>query len=206
MNTFYQTIDKEVLQAIPNNWRTLPTDKLLGKDPCKVRFAFNCSTNNGKSTLINILALDSSLPIDKKIEKQLESLRDYIISKGSTLIVLHEQDRSNYENDLGIFISESFNIESKNFITIPCYKDLGYKTTINGQDYEDLNRVIHDIWNGELKFSGPSPGNQKVNLEVMQDECWKCKKAMKTVTGIVFPNKELNKWNNLAESYRYLLK
>jgi hypothetical protein len=35
-----------------------------------------------------------------------------------------------------------------------------------------------------------------VNLEIMRDECWKCKYSMRTVTGIVFPDRQLSRWDN----------
>lgn len=71
-----------------------------------------------------------------------------------------------------------------------------HSSIIDGNKYENLSNVIRDIWSGKLRFSGPQIGIQQINLEIMIDKCWKCKNIMKTVSGIVFPNKQLDKWDN----------
>ena len=56
--------------------------------------------------------------------------------------------------------------------------------------------MIHDLWSGKLIFFGPKTGLQNVNLELMKDKCLNCNKNIKTVTGIVFPDQYLDKWDN----------
>ena len=196
MNSFNDIINSEIRKAIPSNWRLIPNEKLLGNDSIKIKFAFNSALIQGKSKLINILTLDSTFSLNDEIEKQILNLRNYIISKNCIFVIICEQENQRYHNDISGFESETLKIDSPNYFSLSCFRDKGLKTTIDGSKYEDLNKVIHDIWSGKLKFYGIEIGIQKVNLELMNDECWKCNKPMTTVTGIVFPNKQLDTWNN----------
>lgn len=196
MKEIYQYIDNEIKNALPEKWRFIPKDKLLGKDDYKISYAFNSSGNRGQSKLINILVLDSEIKLDGITESQIVKLRDYIISKDCLFVVVVEQRNSKHLDDSGIFESESLKINHENYISLYCCHDQGLKTTIDGIKYEDLSLILGDLWKGRLKYFGISKGIQQVNLEIMEDECWKCKEKIRTVTGIVFPNIQLNTWNN----------
>jgi len=201
ISNFYNIVDDEVKIALPPDWKRIPPGKLLGKEPYKIRHAFHSSQVDGKSKLINILVLPMSLRLDGNIESQLIKLRDYILSRDCLLIVINEEQEAGSLADTGQFIEENLFIDNPNFLWIICSRGNGYKTSIEWKVFEDLNTVIHDLWNGTLRYAGPKIGLQQVNLELMQDECWKCNKIMKTVTGIVFPNKQLRHWNNVDWLY-----
>lgn len=196
MRNFYDVVDSEIRKAIPSNWKMISSDKLLGKEPYKIDYAFNSSIIDGKSKLINILVLDTAFPIDGQSKKEILNLRNYIISKDCVLIVICQQEKSDFHNDISGFVTEWINIDSPNYYSISSCLNKNFRTTIDGEIFEDLNIVIHDIWSGKLKFSGPKIGTQQVNLEIMKDECWKCNRNMKTVTGIVFSNRQLDEWTN----------
>ncbi len=201
MKNFNDVIDSEIRKSIPGNWKLTGGEKLLGKEPCKIRYAFNSSIIDGKSQLINILVLDKDFILNDKIENQIINLKNYIISEDSILIVICEQESTDYIDDIKCFVSEMTDYDSQNFYSIFCYLDKDFKTTINGDNFEDLNLVIRDIWSGNLRFLGPKTGIQNVNIEIMADKCWKCNKTMKTVTGIVFPNKQFENWDNFDWLY-----
>lgn len=196
LNNFSQFVDHQVEKAIPASWKKIPTEKLLGKGRFKIRHAFHSSPLYGQSRLINLLVLPLSLEIDERAEIQLIELRDYILSKGAMLIVISEEQKSNSLGNTGQFISESLRINSRCFVWLVCSRDQNYRTNIDSDVFEDLDKVIHDLWNGVLYYDGPSAGLQQVNLELMLDECWKCHKPMTTVTGLVFPNIQLERWDN----------
>lgn len=201
VSNFYKIIDDEVKIALPPDWKRIPSDKLLGKEPYKIRHAFHSSRVDNKSKLINILVLPLSLRLDGNIESQLIKLRDYILSRDCLFIVINEEEEAGSLADIGQFIEENLFIDNPNFLWIICSRDKGYKTSIEWQAFEDLNMVIHDLWDGTLHYAGPKIGLQQVNLELIQDNCWKCNKIMKTVTGVVFPNKQLRYWNNVDWLY-----
>jgi len=196
MKEIYQYLDNEIKKALPENWRFIPNDKLLGKDDYKISYAFNSSGTKNKSKLINILVLNSGVELNEYTESRIIKLRDYIISKDCLFVVIVEQENSKYLNDTGIFESENLKLNHKNYISFYCYQDQKLKTTVDGIKYEDLNQVIRDLWSGKLNYDGISKGSQFVNLELMNDECWKCKRKIRTVTGIVFPNIQLETWSN----------
>jgi hypothetical protein len=196
MSNFYNVIDHEVLKSIPLNWRLVPEDKLLGKSPYKIRYAFNSSMISGKSKLINILVLGSSISLDKYTKDRIIQLRDYILSKDCILIVIYEEETEKSLNVMGQFVEEDIRMVNPNFISIACYQDQYYRTKINGTGFENLNESIHDIWNGTLRYFGPTAGLQRVNLELMRYNCWNCKKSIKKVTGVVFPDQQLKQWDN----------
>ncbi len=196
MKDIYQYIDDEIKKALPGNWRFIPKDKLLGKGDCKVSYAFNSTGDRGKSKLINIFVINSQMKLNEIKESKITRLRDYIISKNCLFVVVVEQPNSKYLDDLGIFESESLKLNHRNYISFYCSHDQALKTTIDGIEYEDLGLVIKDLWGGKLNYFGVSKGTQQVNLEIMEDECWKCKQKIRTVTGIVFPNIQLDTWDN----------
>ncbi len=201
LNNFSRFVDQQVQKALPANWKKIPEEKLPGKGRLKIRHSFHSAPIHGQSRLINLLVLPLSFEIDEHAEIQLTRLRDYILSKGAMLVVISEEEESNSYGDTGQFISESLQINSPGFVWLVCGRDQQYQTTIEFDVLEDLNKVIHDLWKGILYYDGPPTGLQQVNLELMQDECWKCHKPMTTVTGLVFPNTQLQRWDNLDWLY-----
>jgi len=201
MKKFNAVVEIEIKKAIPSNWNLIPNDKLLGAEPFKVSYAFNSSIIDGKSKLMNILVLEKDFPLNEQTEKQIFNLRNYIISKDCILIVIGELEEDGDYNEVSDFISESLMIENQNYYSILCSLDEGFTVTVEDKNFEDLNGIIHDIWSGNLRFAGPGLGNQKVNLEIMKDKCWKCNKIMKTVSGIVFPDVQLDHWDNIDWQY-----
>jgi hypothetical protein len=196
---FYDFVDSEVAKALPSEVRRIAPDKLLGEDPCRIRHAFHSSPINDKSRLVNLLALPASFQLSGYIEDRLFKLRDHLLSKNWLLVVIFEDAKAS--NDLGIFIEEQLSVESPGFLWLRCDFDKKYKTTLDYEGYEDLHSVIHDLWKGIVGYAGPTVGEQLVNLELMEDVCSNCHQLMKTVTGIVFPNKSLRRWDNPDWAY-----
>jgi hypothetical protein len=40
MSNFYEMVGSAIRQALPNNWKFVSSEKLLGVEPCKVQYAF----------------------------------------------------------------------------------------------------------------------------------------------------------------------
>lgn len=198
---FYEFVAQQVLRALPVNWKHIPAEKLLGKPPYQISHAFNTGMNEGKSKLINILVLPLSVTLDKEAENQLIRLRDYILSRKCLLVVISEEENSGLHADTGIFISEDLRVENEYFLWLQCAHDQGGRTTIDGTNFLDLQVMLHELWKGKIAYSGPKEGFQQVNLEIMKDSCWKCKQEMSTVTGVVFPDKQLRNWASANWKY-----
>ena len=190
--TFEELVDQQ-LNIIFQRFdiKLFADEKLLGKVPYKVRYAFFYRFER-YSKLINILTLPQSIQFNDTLEKELLRLRNYILSKNCMLIVIYEQ-RSDYEkvDHLLEFLIEDFDLISDNYYSIPFYKEKAV----------DILDEISNTLLEAISFEGPRVSRQIVNIEVAEDECWKCHKKMMTVTGVVFPNMKLNDWNNTKWQY-----
>jgi len=193
---FYDFVAKELKMAIPADWKRVPVGKLPGRKPFKISMAFRSIKFDGKSKLINVLILPMSLELDDYEEYQLVLLRDRILSKGEMLVAISEEERAGSLGATGQFIEESLWLGTSNFLWIICNRDQKLQASVESELLGDLHTVIRELWQGEFEYDGPTVGLQQVNLEMMQDKCPKCRKRIMTVTGIVFPNLPLDRWDN----------
>lgn len=198
---FYQFVDKEVEKGLPADSKRIASDKLLGREPIKIRHAFQTKPVNSKSRLVNLLVLPPELQLSQRIEGQIIKLQNYILSRDCVMIVVQVEEEKNTLGNIGGFIEDSMAINNPNLLWLRCIANIDYQASVIYDQYEDLFEIIRDVWNGSLSYKGPIPGFQKVNIELMKDECWSCHAAMKTVTGIVFPNMQLSNWSNFEWKY-----
>ncbi|GAA3989381.1 hypothetical protein [Mucilaginibacter dorajii] len=197
---FYLFVENELQRSLPANWQRISADKLLGDEPCKISHAFLANIR-GEQKLVNILILPFSLNLDSVQENALLKLRDYILSKSCLLIVINEEAAVKQLGNTGVFISENLQVHSPHFIWMTCYRDKKNQTTFDGSNYESLHLGFASFWDGTLSYMGPKEGFQQLNLEIMRDHCWKCKQEIKTVTGIVFPDRQLDNWDSTEWRY-----
>ena len=194
---FYQYVDHEIEKALPTTCKRIASDKLLGKAPTNIRHAFMSAGKNGKAKLINVLVLSPDLDIDDShLTDRLIKLRDYILSKDCMLVVIYPEEDNRSIDDLGVFIDEELVSNGPNFLVIRCIVELGYKAEIEFERFDTVKDIISDLWEEKLVYKGPTIGSQHVNIELMADSCWKCGIDMSTVTGIVFPDKQMSNWDN----------
>lgn len=69
-----------------------------------------------------------------------------------------------------------------------------YVTAPTGRRREPLSDTIRDLWSGDLFYHGPHEGVQTVGIETMRDTCRRCLATLETVTGIVFPDRQVADW------------
>ncbi len=117
------------------------------------------------------------------------------------LIVISEEEHAGSLWDIGIFIEDHLFVNSPHFLWLICSRDKEYKTILDMEPFEDLHTVLRDLLEGHVYYDGPKAGLQPVNLELMQDQCPECDKPMTTVTGLVFPDQQLKRWDN--EEWQY---
>lgn len=202
MTDFYQYVDGEIEKALPAACKRISPDKLLGEAPINIRYAFFSSGKTGRSKLINVLVLHPDLDIDDdSLTARLIQLRDYILSKDCMLVVIYPEENKKYIDDLGVFIDEELSSGGPNFLLIRCIAELSYRAEIEYERFDTIQGIISDLWEEKLRYKGPVLGRQHVNIELITDSCWKCGVDMYTVSGIVFPDKQLTRWDN--DYWRY---
>jgi hypothetical protein len=199
-DSFYDFVTHELEQTLPVNWQHIDENKLPGDPPCKISHAFPARIA-GELKMVNILVLPMSFKLNADDEKQLSRLIDLLLSERVLLIVINEEPQADYLADTGTFISERLLVHSPDFIWISCCLDKSNKITFDGIHYEPLHRGLAKIWKGTLTYGGPRQGLQQVNLEIMKSNCWECGKEIKTVTGMVFPDRQLTRWNDTTWKY-----
>jgi len=193
MRSFDEIVNRQIRLVIPyNHFAGVRSSTIPGLDG----FTFRTSLENDRYDLIHVLTLNAAFVLSPVLEERLIAMRDRLESRKELLLVLDEAEAFLAGGDLHEFISESFRIESPYFCALSCYRDRGFQTTIDGENFEDLHRLIRDIWTGRLRFDGPTRGVQQVNIELMKDACWKCQVQMRTLTGLVFPDRQLASWDN----------
>src|SRR5882724_9577600 len=149
---FYQFVDEEVQKALPADSKCIANDKLLGREPVRIRHAFQTMSANGKPRLVNILILPPELHLTQQIEDLIIKLQNYILSKDCVLLVIQVEDEKNILGDIGGFIVDSMAINNPNLLWLKCIVKMNYQTSVTYDRYEDLSEIIHDIWNGTLNY------------------------------------------------------
>ncbi|WDF77028.1 hypothetical protein PQ469_24400 [Mucilaginibacter sp. KACC 22773] len=201
---FYDFVAVELQNSLPDSRRIFYKEKTPEKEFYSISHAFVALTD-GKKKLVNIVVLPLSLDLNPENKEQLLTLRDDLIFKDALLIVINEETAEMRLGNTGVFISEKLLIHCPNFIWINCSREKKSQMTFDGIHYEDLRSGFAKIWNTTVTYAGPMVGFQSVNLEIMRSTCWKCQREIKTVTGIVFPNRQLNSWNDVTWQYYHSL-
>jgi hypothetical protein len=203
-DNFNDFVAAELHKSLPNSWQMIPKENLPGDESCRISYAFLAQID-GKPKFVNIIVVPLSFALNALFEDKLLVLRDDIISKGALLIVINEEAVEMQMGDAGVFISEMLLIHCPEFLWITCSRDKKHQMTFDGIHFEQLHNGLAKIWNAKVTYAGPKIGFQSVNLEIMSDTCWKCQQKIKTVTGIVFPNRQQKNWNKPTWRYYHSL-
>jgi hypothetical protein len=175
-------------------------ENLPGSEPFKIRYVFSIATLEGNSRLVSVLVLPYAFPLTKEHEQQMIALRNAIVAKKGLMLVINENELVDKEwawsiGKVGTFIARRLRLDSPDFIWLACLRNRGYLTTPDGVDFDALPSWIRLLCRGAFGFVGPGVGRQRVNIELMYDECPVCRAPMRTVTGVVFPDRQLAEWN-----------
>lgn len=150
---------------------------------------------------IRILTLNAAFRLDQPSAHALLKQRNEALGANALLFVLAEAEDFQTSNDITDFISETLHIDHPYFYALCCYAQHHFKTTIDGENFENLHRVLRDIYASKLRYHGPVAGRQKLYIELMQDNCWNCSRPMHTLTGLVFPDREPRSSTDLQWRY-----
>ncbi|WP_188938337.1 hypothetical protein [Puia dinghuensis] len=193
---FYAFVDDAVRHVLPPDCLRAVPDNLPGKHHCKISHAFHVTTSVSRYQLAYVLVLPYSLFLTKEIKDQIIALRDAVFAQNDLLVVISEEKGAWELGDVGEFVWRLLPIDSPNSLWIVCKRDRQRKATIDRRGFCDLYDFIRLLYEGAMEFSAPTVGINNVCMEIMLDICPKCQQLMKTFTGIVFPDRQLDRWDN----------
>jgi hypothetical protein len=193
---FLAAIDAAVDRALPAGWPRVPRRRLPARGSVHARHAFRLANHSGPGSYLAIVAVPP-LPRIAADERDLSALVDHVIALGASLLLLFE-----HEDDPDGWVREHVDFPHPRFLCLACAPP--HESANEGGDYTaelvhdrrvPLSAAIRDLWSGALFYRGPAEGMQTVGLEIMKDRCWRCHAALDTVTGIVFPDREVADWS-----------
>jgi hypothetical protein len=220
---FLEAIDAAVEQVLPSGWPRLPREWLPAHGSLRARHAFRLAPGEGgaraaagpgggtEAVRAPYLAIVAAPPFAARTpatQAELAALVDRIIARGASVLLLFE-----HEDDPDGWIREHICFPHPRFLGLGCSPPgaadggaadaLAYtvKPTDTDDHRETLAAAIHGLWSGQLRYRGPCEGSQTIGVEIMADECWRCRRAISTVTGIVFPDREVTDWSRLDWAY-----
>ena len=211
---FLAAIDAAVQQALPAGWPRLPRQWLPARGSIQARHAFrfaaggdgaqgaNEANGAGRASEANrdhrapylaLVVAPPRGPQDTAVERDLAALVEHVMTRGASVLLLYQ-----HEDDPDGWVREHVDFPHPRFLCLGC------APSGRGEEYiaapalnwrAPLSRAIRDFWSRELVYRGPMEGMQTVGLETMKDECWRCRAALDTVTGIVFPDRGVADWS-----------
>ena len=220
---FLHAIDAAVEQALPAGWPRMPREWLPAHGSLRARHAFRLAPGGGEPRAeacrqgraspdggsVPYLAIFAAPPypaMTPAVQGELAALVDRILARGASLLLLFKDG-----DDPDCWISEQISCPHPRFLCLPCTPPVAADGSAgDGLDYtveptagrrEALAEAVRGLWSGELHYRGPSEGAQTLGVEIMKDECWRCRRTIATVTGIVFPDREVTDWSQLDWAY-----
>jgi hypothetical protein len=199
---FLCAVDLAVEEALPAGWPRVPSERLPARGAVRARHAFRMRDRTGPESYLVIVAapqLDSA-PGDARSD--LTALAEHVLACGATLLLLYQS-----RDDPDGWVHAQLGGPLPRMLTLECAAshasdaDVVYQVEPAPGGAEPLVRTLRGLWSGELVYQGPREGSQTVGVEAMQDVCWQCQKTLDTVTGIVFPDREVDDWRSPDWSY-----
>jgi hypothetical protein len=196
---FLAAIDAAVGHALPDGWPRVPRQRLPARGSVQTRHAFRLANDSRPASYLAIVAVPPQPARLAAEERDLAALVDHVIARGATLLLLYE-----HEDDPDGWVREHVDFPHPRFLCLACAPpDDGeeYTAELVHDRRVPLSSAIRDLWSGALSYRGPTEGMQTVALEIMKDQCWRCHAALDTVTGIVFPDREIADWSQPDWAY-----
>ena len=184
-------IDAAVERALPAGWPRVPNHRLPARGVMRVRHAFRREAGTGPASYLAIAAVPPFGTAPRALRREITALVDLVLSRGATLVLLYEG-----AGDPERWIDDHVDCPHPRLLTLACAWDDGGCCTVEATagGLEPLADTILDLWRGELGYVGPDDGPQTVGVEIMRDRCWRCHALQGTVTGVVFPDREVEDW------------
>ncbi len=196
---FLAAVDAAVEQALPEGWPRVRAEKLPAHGSQRARHAFRLQDHTGPAAYLVIAVappfISRSAP---SVRSDLEALIDHVLSRGASLLLLYDA-----QDDPDSWLRNGISCPHPRFLCLACTHGLGDACTTEPTHAgnEPLADTIRDLWSGELFYRGPTDGPQTVGVEILQDTCWRCHADIDTVTGIVFPDRQIDDWTSPHWTY-----
>jgi hypothetical protein len=196
---FLAAIDAAVEHALPTGWPRVSRQRLPACGSVQARHAFRLAEDSGPASYLAVVAVP---PLPARLaaeERDLAALVDHVIGRGASLLLLYE-----HEDDPEGWVREHLEFPHPRFLCLACAppgEGDEYTAELVHARRVPLSSAIRDLWSGALSYRGPTEGMQTVGLEIMKDQCWRCHAALDTVTGIVFPDREVADWSQPDWAY-----
>jgi hypothetical protein len=196
---FLAAIDAAVEQALPGGWPRVPRQRLPARGSIQARHAFRLAGDGGRAPYLALVALPPFTARSPAVESDLVALIDHVLARGASLLLLYQ-----HEDDPDGWVRERVDFPHPRFLCLACAPSDRAERAERDDEYTaapfndwpaPLSGVIRDLWSGDLVYRGPMEGMQTVGIELMKDRCWRCRAAIDTVTGIVFPDREVSDWS-----------
>ena len=207
---FLAAVDAAVDEALPPAWPRVAPERLARQmgGTARVRHAFRLwagagegaevAAGVGRTPYLGIVVLPRPAggALEAQEARELLALRDHALARGARLLLLFEQERLDRFDEVGGFVATTLDLPHPRWLALGCAPGAGgvWSAEATAAGVEPLAGILRDLWRGDLRFAGPRVGQQTVGVELMRDACWCCEQPIATVTGIVFPDREVTDW------------
>ncbi len=199
---FLAAIDAAVDQALPAGWPRVPRPRLPARGSVRVRHAFRFAGDGGPARYLAVVAvppLAARSADTVSVQRDLAALIDHVLASGASLLLLYR-----HEDDPDGWVRDRLDFPHPRFLCLACAPAERAEEYTAAPIYDwrlPLCAALRDFWAGGFVYRGPTEGVQTVGLEVMKDHCWRCRAALDTVTGIVFPDRAVADWSQPDWAY-----
>jgi hypothetical protein len=199
-SVFLAAVDAAVAQALPADWPRVPHHRLPGCGGTRARHAFRRRGGTGPGSYMAIVAAPSAESHTAARDGEMAALVELVLARGAGLLLLYEAGAARAD-----WIVDRLGFPHPRLLALACIPS-GIEGSTAGEPEpfcveptwlgrEALSRTIRDLWSGGLFYDGPLEGPQTVGVEILRDVCWRCCRTLGTVTGIVFPDREVADWS-----------
>jgi hypothetical protein len=207
---FLAAVDAAVAQALPADWPRVPHHRLPACGGTRARHAFRRRGGDGPESYLAIVAAPPVEPPSTAVEGELAALVELVLARGAGLLLVYEA-----RSVLADWILDHLAFPHPRLLALACTPNpesvaepsaagvagmadprepYAVEPTWSGP--EPLSRTLRDLWSGALFYDGPLEGPQTAGVEILRDVCWHCCRRLSTVTGIVFPDREVADWSH----------
>lgn len=203
----HESLEVAVMDAmrrgLPGDWPRLSAELLPAFGTAQLAGGFQAFEAVRPSDEFNLAVLPGNVPLAKEEEEHWTRLRDLVLSRGSTLVTFVAVESAGRGASWEGFVSNTLRVEHPQLLTLAATRLPSGTWVVEPafQRVETLARTIQALWRQQLRFFGPTQGRQRVGVELMADKCWKCTASLRTVTGIVIPDRLVRDWQ--GTDWRY---
>jgi hypothetical protein len=186
---FLAAIDAAVEEALPAGWPRVPRQRLPACGGTRARHAFRRLGLEGPGAYLAVAVAPEFAGRSLVVECELAALVELILGRGASVLLLYQA-----AEDPDEWVQDFLSCPHPRLLSLACH-GAAHEVEPTWAGREPLARAIHDLWCGNLSYDGPCEGPQTTGVEIMRDSCWRCHADLRTVTGLVLPDREVEDWS-----------